>query len=546
MKIALLQVNATVGDLDGNLKRVWDAYKKAVEQGAELCFSPELVLSGYPPRDLLLYGDFLSLHAKACQDLASQTVGVPLIFGAFAENQKRPGKPLYNSAYVAVEGGVKTIVHKSLLPTYDVFDEDRYFEPAVSTEPVELLGKKLGITICEDIWNDEEFWPERLYGHDPVPHLIEQGAEIILNLSASPWHVGKEVTRASILSRIAKRHGVPVLQVNMVGGNDELVFDGQSVACNAKGEIVAMGRGFDSDLLIVDPSEAPALENKWPCYEQQIFGALALGVRDYVQKCGFDTVVLGLSGGIDSALTAAVAVEALGPDRVMGVLMPSKFSSEGSVKDAEQLANVLEIETKTIRIEESVVAFLGQMEPHFDGKEPDLTEENIQARLRGLTLMALSNKFNRLVLTTGNKSELAVGYCTLYGDMCGALAVISDVPKTWVYRICRWLNHNTEIIPNNTIEKPPSAELREDQTDQDSLPPYDMIDDVLDGFVVEHLSVEEICERGGHDPEEVRRLVRMIDITEYKRRQAAPGLRVTSKAFGMGRRMPVAQRFRHV
>jgi len=544
VRIGLVQLNATIGDFDGNRRKLLAAYQKACAAGAEFVLAPELALCGYPPRDLLLRGDFIEAGLASLTETAKGVGPVPLCVGYVDRNPVRPGRPLTNSAAVLQSGRVVWRTDKSLLPTYDVFDEDRYFEPARSVVPFEFAGRKLGITICEDIWNDEDFWPERLYRRDPVKELLQQGAELILNISASPWHAGKEQTRLAMLQRVARDERVPLAQVNMVGGNDELIFDGHSVALNRRGELLGLGRGFAEDLLVVDlDADGPVQAVHWPVREEQLFRGLALGVRDYVRKCGFSSVVLGLSGGIDSALTAVIAVEALGAERVMGVSMPSRYSSAGSLGDAEALARHLGIRFEVLPIEPVFQAVERQLAGVFAGRPADITEENIQSRLRGLTLMALSNKFGSLVLTTGNKSEMAVGYCTLYGDMCGALAVIGDVFKTDVYRIARWVNREREIIPAASLTKPPSAELRPNQTDQDSLPPYETLDAILQLYVVEDLGKEEIVRRG-FDPAVVNDVINKVTFSEYKRRQAAPGLKVSPRAFGMGRRVPIAQRFR--
>ena len=564
MKIGILQLNSTIGDFESNRQKLVATYERAVQQGAEFVIAPELFLCGYPPRDLLLRPDFIEANLTTLANTAEAVGAVPLCVGFVDKNLARPGRSLFNSAAVLQNGKIVWRQNKSLLPTYDVFDEDRYFEPAKSPAPFAFKGRQLGITICEDIWNDEDFWADRRYRRDPVKELLAQGADLILNLSASPWHVGKEQTRLAMLQRVARDERVPLVEVNAVGANDELIFDGHSVALNRQGEVLALGKGFAEDLLVVEvdgqprsaepPAQAesidlrgqtPAPKPNWPAKEEQLFRALSLGIRDYVHKCGFQSVVLGLSGGIDSALTAVLAVDALGTDKVMGVSLPARYSSRGSLTDAEVLAKNLGIRYEVIPIEPAFKAVEGQLANVFAGTRPNETEENIQSRLRGVTLMALSNKFGSLVLTTGNKSEMAVGYCTLYGDMCGALAVISDVFKTEVYSLSRWINRDRIIIPTDSITKPPSAELRPDQRDQDSLPPYDVLDAILQHYVVEHLSKDAIVKRG-FAPAVVNEVINKVTFTEYKRRQAAPGLKVSPRAFGMGRRNPIAQRFRAI
>src|SRR3984957_13563916 len=498
MRVGLLQLNATIGAFDKNRARLEKTYREAVDKGAELVLAPELFLCGYPPRDLLLRGDFVQCGLDCLDALAGSVGDVPLITGYVDRNPARPGRALRNAAAVIQNGRIVHRVTKSLLPTYDVFDEDRYFEPAEKVSPIEINGQKIAVTLCEDIWNDADFWPERRYRRDPVVDLVSAGAKLIVNISASPWQRAKEATRLAMLQRVARDEKVPLAQVNMVGANDELIFDGHSVALNARGEVLALGASFAEEVLVVDMGESPIGAPAGPTpsapspaltlpsnQEKQLFRALVLGVRDYVGKCGFKSVVLGLSGGIDSALVAVIAAEALGADKVWGVSLPSRYSSEGSLSDAAQLAKKLGIRYDVLPIGEPVADVEKTLANVFSGRTPDSTEENIQSRMRGLLLMALSNKFGPLVLTTGNKSELAVGYCTLYGDMCGALAVIADVLKTEIYAISRWINRDEEIIPWSTIEKPPSAELRPNQTDQDSLPPYDLLDRILRHYVVE-------------------------------------------------------------
>lgn len=545
MKIALAQINTTIGDMHGNRERILAAYQRGVAAGAELVVTPELAITGYPPRDLLLRRAFIEQNLRVLDDLAAATGRAGLVVGFVGRHEHRPGREATNSVALLSEGKIQAIRHKMLLPTYDVFDEDRYFEPAADNTPVAFQGRKLGLTICEDIWNDEDFWRERRYRRNPCRDLADAGAEIIINCSASPWHLGKTRTRYDMVSSMARRIGRPIVYCNLAGGNDELIFDGQSLAFDAAGQLVARGAAFAEDFLLVDLAQAAPLAFAEPCDEEQVYHALVLGLRDYLHKCGFKAAVLGLSGGIDSALTACLAVAALGRENVRGVSLPSQYSSQGSLDDARALAENLGIRYHVIPIQPPFESVKGQLREVFAGRPEDVTEENIQARLRGVILMALSNKFGELLLTTGNKSESAVGYCTLYGDMCGGLAVIADVPKQMVYRLARWINREREIIPQASLTKPPSAELRPNQKDQDSLPPYEVLDNILERYVVQGQSVAEILAAGFAEAD-VRRVVRLIDLSEYKRRQAAPGLKVTSKAFGMGRRLPIAQRFREI
>jgi len=544
LKIGLLQLNSTIGDFAANREKLLTGYETACARGAGFVLAPELFLCGYPPRDLLLRADFVDTNLGVLAETAKGIGKTPLCVGYVDQNSDRPGRALRNSAAVLQNGRIVWRTHKCLLPTYDVFDEDRYFEPAKSITPFEFNGHKLGITICEDIWNDQDFWSERLYRRDPVKELIAQGAEAIVNVSASPWHDGKERVRLEMLQRVAQDEGVPLAYANLIGANDELIFDGHSAVVNKRGETLALGKGFAEDLLVVDwDVDSPVQKNDWPVREQQLFAALSLGVRDYIGKCGFKSAIVGLSGGIDSALVAVLAAAALGPDKVMGISMPARYSSPGSLSDAEILAKNLGIRYEVLPIETVFQSVEQQLAGVFAGTKPNEAEENIQSRLRGVTLMALSNKFGALVLTTGNKSEMAVGYCTLYGDMCGALAPLVDVFKMDVYKISRWVNREREIIPAASITKPPSAELRPDQKDEDSLPPYEILDQILDAYVVQNLSKPEIIARG-FDAKVVNDVINKITFSEYKRRQAAPGLKVSPRAFGIGRRIPIAQKFR--
>ncbi len=551
MKIALLQINPLVGDLTGNARLIADAACEAGRRGADLAVTPELALVGYLPRDLLLSRAFVARSWEAVADLARDLVNQPPVLVGLPEpNPSDAGRPLFNTAVLLHAGGVGQRFRKSLLPTYDVFDEDRYFEPYHGAQILEHDGRRLGISVCEDVWNDRDFWKRRRYHHDPVEDLMRAGADAIVNLSASPFSVGKHRRREEMLGSMARKHQVPVVYVNQFGGNDDLVFDGRSLGFDAAGAPIARGRAFEPDVVICNLNDNAAIAaahsndgDGADSAESEIWRALVLGTRDYVRKCGFIEAVLGLSGGIDSALTAAIAVEAIGPDRVLGVLMPSPYSSRGSIDDAAGLAASLGIRTLTLPIEPAMRAMEATLGPAFKGSPRDVTEENIQARIRGNLLMALSNKRGALLLTTGNKSELSVGYCTLYGDMSGGLAVIADVPKTMVYRVARWLNEarGCAVIPEPTLTKAPSAELRPNQTDQDSLPPYGVLDDILQRHIEQHQPADEII-ADGFDAETVRRVLRMVRLAEFKRKQAAPGLKVTDRAFGTGWRMPIAAR----
>jgi NAD+ synthase/NAD+ synthase (glutamine-hydrolysing) len=549
MKIALAQLNYTVGDLDGNALKILDAYRHACARGAELVVFSELAVCGYPPRDLLLKRSFVSDTKAALENIARGMTAAPAVVGYVDFTEEKAGRPFRNAAAFIEGGAVRQRVWKSLLPTYDVFDEDRYFEPAASVELVLCGGVRLGVTICEDIWNQEAFWRGRqdrsgqpLYQRDPVGDLCAAGAEIIVNISASPYMLGKERLRHELLTTVVRHYQRPLVYVNQVGGNDELIFDGNSMALDAEGQLLAQSRAFEEDIVIVDTNAGQPVHFHAPCEEESLYHALVLGLRDYAGKCGFKSLVLGLSGGIDSAVVGVLAAAAVGPRNVIGVSMPSRFSSDHSKSDAELLANNLGIRYLTIPIEPAHRAFQEMLGHVFAGTEPGAAEENIQARVRGVILMALSNKFGNMLVTTGNKSEMATGYCTLYGDMCGGLAVISDVPKMLVYRLAKWINREREIIPSGSITKPPSAELRPNQTDQDSLPPYDQLDRILKAYVEEHRSVAEIV-AGGEPEAVVRDVARRIDVNEYKRKQAPPGLKVSGKAFGIGRRVPIVQRY---
>jgi len=540
MNVGLAQINTTVGDFGGNTALILAAYRKLVAEGAELIVTPELSISGYPPLDLIFAGEFVERNLAALREIHAQVGEVPLLVGFIDRNDSGQGKPFHNAAAFLRKGHDPIVIHKRLLPTYDVFDEARYFEPGSSREPISFGGKKIGVTICEDLWTPE-YLPGPLYRFDPPGDLVAKGADLLVNLSASPFQYGKPVRRLQMLESQAKRLHIPIYYCNSVGGNDQLVFDGHSLVLSGDGTRSRELTGFAEELVVIGEPSAPYFpdhrDDLWELYH-----ALVLGLRDYFRKCGFKSAVLGLSGGIDSALTAVLAVEALGKENVIGAAMPGPYSSEGSIRDAHLLAKTLGIQCLELPIKESFEVMRAGLKIVFGHRPEDATEENLQARLRGVTMMALSNKFGSLLLTTGNKSELAVGYCTLYGDMCGGLAVISDLPKTLVYALSRWINRDREIIPSSTIEKPPSAELRPDQTDQDTLPPYDLLDAILALYVEENLPVREIVARG-YEEALVRRITTLVDRNEYKRKQAAPGLKVTGRAFGMGRRLPLAQRY---
>ena len=543
MKIALAQFNPTVGDFEGNAARIVQLSGEAKSRGAHLVVFSELCLCGYPPQDLLERPAFLERNLRALKNLA-RDVSMPAIVGYVGRAQDDTGKRVANCAALIADGNIVFEQRKMLLPTYDVFDESRYFQPAHSQHIVPLCGQKLGITICEDSWNDKHFWAQRLYERDPIAELVGQGTTVVINISSSPFTIDKRGLRFDMLKAIAREHHVPVVYVNQVGGNDSLVFDGSSVVITPDGRIAALAKSFEEDMILFDSATGIGDVRPQPSDElEAIYSALVCGTRDYVRKCGFKMVVVGLSGGIDSALVATIATDALGPENVLGVGMPSPFSSEGSLRDARRLAENLSIEFTVLPITDIYNCYRETLRPAFTGRAEDVTEENIQARIRGNLLMAISNKFGSLVLSTGNKSEMAVGYCTLYGDMAGGLAVISDVPKTIVYELAKLRNRRREVIPQATITKPPSAELRPNQLDTDSLPPYDVLDRILKAYVEDLQSPEEIADHYGFSLDMVRRIARMVDQNEYKRKQAPPGLKVTTKAFSVGRRFPLAQKY---
>ena len=544
MKIALGQINTTIGDFCGNAAKILDYVHRAKQQGADLILFPELAICGYPPRDLVEKPSFVTQNGETLGRLARQIRGIAMICGLVTPAQSETGKSVMNSAALVRDGSVAFMQSKMLLPTYDVFDEDRYFAPARKQEIITLNGSKLALTICEDAWNDKHFWQKRLYSVDPVEELVRAGGNLVLNISASPFTVHKRDTRKKMLQAIAADFKVPVVMCNQVGGNDSLIFDGSSLVVGADGRVLAQGRSFEEDLVLFDTETLEGdMHEQTEGAEAAAYAALVLGTRDYVHKCGFKKVLVGLSGGVDSALTAVIAVDALGKENVTGISMPGPYSSQGSKDDAHALANNLGIRYEVIAISSVFDDFRKVLSPAFRGMQEDFTEENLQSRLRGATLMALSNKFGALVLTTGNKSEMAVGYCTLYGDMCGGLAVIADVPKTMVYRLSEYRNRTTPLIPRATIEKVPSAELRPNQTDQDSLPPYEIVDCILEDYVEHYKTAEQIATDRHYDCNMVKSVIRMIERTEYKRQQAAPILKISEKAFGIGRRFPIAAKY---
>ena len=555
MKIALAQLNPTIGNLSSNAEQILAAAEAAVSENARLMLTPELSLCGYSPRDMLLNPGFVqsvSTHLHRLAQLLPQSLAV--LVGSVTENPHAASqgeKPLYNSIALLQGGAIQQIFHKRLLPTYDVFDDDRYFEPGRQSNSFSLNNDgsplKIGVTICEDVWNEQEFWGKRTYEANPTEDLAGSEVELIVNLSGSPYSVGKQKLREAMLGHIASRYRQPIIYANQVGANDDLIYDGSSVAFNRAGEVVCRAKACQADLVVVEYSDEQDLlpasvEPLSDSEEAEIWAALVLGVKDYARKCGFSKIVLGLSGGIDSSLVAAIAAAAVGPENVLGVLMPSPYSSQHSLDDAQALVNNLGIQSDKLPIGEVMQAYAATLEPLFEGTEFGVAEENIQSRIRGNLLMAIANKFNYLLVSTGNKSEMAVGYCTLYGDMSGGLAAIADVPKTRVFALCRWLNRYQEVIPANVITKPPSAELKPGQTDQDSLPPYDILDDILDRIITQHQSSAQIV-AAGHERAVVDQVMKLLARAEFKRRQAPPGLKVTDRAFGTGWRMPIASRW---
>jgi NAD+ synthase (glutamine-hydrolysing) len=541
VKIALGQINPTVGDFSGNTAKIIDFSRRAHASGAGLILFPELSVCGYPPRDLVERPSFVARNRETLNQLASEIQGIAVICGVVTPADSDTGKSVRNSAALLRDGKIAFVQSKMLLPTYDVFDEMRNFAPAKAQELFSFCGNRMALTICEDAWNDKQFWMKRLYPLDPVDALIRAGGNFVLNISASPFWIGKRQLRRDMLASIARQHKVPVVMVNQVGGNDSLVFDGSSLVLNREGDVIAQGRSFEEDLVTFDSTTLTGeLHEQIGGDVASVYGALVLGTRDYIQKCGFQKAIIGLSGGIDSALTAAIAADAIGPENVIGVGMPGPYSSQGSIDDARTLAKNLGIRFELLSINQAYEAYRETLQSVFSRYKEDVTEENLQSRARGMILMALSNKFGAIVLSTGNKSELGVGYCTLYGDMVGGLAVISDVPKTLVYEVSRYVNSRREVIPPATLEKPPSAELRANQKDSDSLPPYDILDAVLEDYVEDSHTAERIAADRGIDIEVVRRVIRMVDRAEYKRQQAAPGLKISPKAFGYGRRFPIA------
>jgi len=548
VKIAIAQINPVIGDFEYNSSRIRHYADKAKAHSCDMVVFSELVISGYPPRDLLEKKDFIEANLSCLSRLVDEIRGIGVICGFVDKNIVDEGKPLYNSAALFENGKILHRVNKRLLPTYDVFDESRYFEAATECAPYSYKGEKIGITICEDVWNDKDIFQKRIYHINPVDLMIKGGASLLVNISASPFHVGKKEFRWDLFGAIAGKYKVPLIFVNQVGGNDSILFDGTSAAFDRHGKIKALASDFEEDIIFYESDEQTGMTYKENIHSvsgpdvESVLKALIMGTRDYVVKCGFSKVVLGLSGGIDSALTAFIAAKALGPENVLSVFMPSVYTSADNFEDTKKLAGNIGIGFEVIQVDGVFKEFIRLLSPSFREGEPDITEQNIQARIRGTILMALSNRQGRLLLSTGNKSELAVGYCTLYGDMNGGLAVISDIPKTEVYDLARFINRKEEIIPSRIIEKAPSAELKPDQTDQDDLPPYEILDSILKGYMEDLKGAGELIE-SGFDPKLVEDVISRIDRNEYKRHQAAPGLKVTTKAFGYGRRYPLAQRY---
>lgn len=553
MKIAIAQLNPIIGDIENNAQHIYKAAQISVERKAKLLLTPELSLCGYPPKDLLLNGSFVKNIWTQLQQLAKEIPhNLAVLVGTVIQNPHayhEGEKPLFNSIVLIENKVIKQIFNKRLLPTYDVFDEDRYFEPGKESNFFQLSSLKIGVTVCEDLWNDEEFWGKRNYETNPIRDLVKNDVDLVVNLSASPYSIGKQKIREAMLKHTAKRHNIPIIYTNQVGGNDDLIFDGNSFAVDKKGEITLRAKGFQTAIEIIEYEEKNKdfktgyIADSIEIEEEEIWSALVLGLKDYAHKCGFSKAVLGLSGGIDSSLVAAIAAEALGKENVLGILMPSPYSSTHSISDAEALVKNLGINSHTLAIEKVMKAYGSLLETLFKGTEFGVAEENLQSRIRGNLLMAVANKFGHLLLSTGNKSEMAVGYCTLYGDMNGGLAVISDVPKTRVFSLCKWLNRHHEVIPHNIIIKPPSAELKPDQLDEDSLPSYDILDAILDRLIHRHQSIKEI-EAEGFDHDIVCKVVKLVTRAEFKRKQAPPGLKVSDRAFGTGWRMPIASRWK--
>lgn len=543
MKIALAQINPIIGDFIHNTEKIIAAAERAIGLSCDLIVFSELIISGYPPRDLLEKKDFVDANLMHLQTLVKSIKGIGVICGVVDKNPNEKGNPLYNSAVLFDNGKILHQAHKRLLPTYDVFDERRYFEPGKECSSFLYKDCQIGLTICEDMWNDKDFFSRRLYPADPIESMIKEGVNLFINISASPYHVGKREFKWDMFGSMAKKYGAPLLYINQVGGNDSVLFDGISLAFDAQGRVAARARDFEEDIIVFDTqTQRGDLHPVSETETESILNALIMGTRDYVRKCGFSRAVIGLSGGIDSALTAYIAVQALGKENVILIFMPSQYTLNENFEDTKNLAKNLDIKLFNIPIEGVFEKFLQGLSPLFKDVATDVTGQNIQARTRGTILMAISNKLGHLLLSTGNKSELAVGYCTLYGDMNGGLSVISDVPKTMVYEIARLINKDREVIPERIIQKPPSAELKPDQLDQDDLPPYEILDDILKAYIEDNKAPEEIIEMG-FEPSIVRDIIRRVDHNEYKRHQSPPGLKVTTKSFGYGRRYPIAQRY---